>query len=184
VENLEFATALVVRRMLLVCCMLWSAVANFTLYTLHSALIKAQTFSIEQQNDTLHALVLTTDSTQSRWRLPYPVYRFTTGDVDGDGSTDALVGVEKATRYFPYGRRLFVFKNYRGHVRPLWMGSKLGGDLQDFRFTGGRVRSLEATANGLYAVAEYEWGGFGLRFLQFLVKPTDRETAEKAFNTN
>ncbi len=53
----EFATALVVRRMLLVCCLLWSAAANsslfilhssfFTLhssfFTLHSSLIKAQT---------------------------------------------------------------------------------------------------------------------------------------------
>ena len=139
---------------------------------------------MEQQNDTLHALVLTTDSTQSRWRLPYPVYQFTTGDVNGDGSTDALVGVEKATRYFPYGRRLFIFKNYRGHVRPLWMGSKLGGDLQDFRFIDGRVRSLETSANGLWAVAEDEWSGFGLRFLRFLEKATDRTTAERTFNTN
>ena len=64
---------------------------------------KAQTFSLETKSDTLHVLVLTTDSTESRWRLPYPVYRFCTGDVDGNGTIDALVGVEKATRYYPCG---------------------------------------------------------------------------------
>jgi hypothetical protein len=144
----------------------------------------AQQFTLETKNDTLHVLVLTTDSTVSRWQLPYPVYQFTTGDVDGDGSIDALVGVEKATRYYPMGRRLFIFKNYKGHVRPLWMGSKLGGILQDFRFIDGRVRSLECSTNGLYAVAEYEWAGFGLRFLQFLVPPTAREKAETIFINN
>lgn len=141
----------------------------------------AQTFSLEQQNDTLYKLILTTDSTVSKWRLPYPVYQFCTGDVDGDGSTDALVGVEKATRYYAYGRRLFIFKNYHGHVRPLWLGSKLGGILLDFRFTNGLIRSLETTTDHRYVVAEYEWGGFGMRFLRFLTNTTDREAADKIF---
>ena len=50
-------------------------------------------YSIQQQNDTLFTLTLTTDSTADKWQIPYPVYRFCTGDVDGDGSEDALVGV-------------------------------------------------------------------------------------------
>lgn len=159
----------------------WSLAVSCWLLALTAS---AQQFTLETKNDTLHVLVLTTDSTVSRWQLPYPVYQFTTGDVDGDGSTDALVGVEKATRYYLMGRRLFIFKNYKGHVRPLWMGSKLGGILQDFRFIDGRVRSLECSTNGLYAVAEYEWAGFGLRFLQFLVPPTAREKAETIFINN
>lgn len=159
----------------------WSLAVSCWLLALTAS---AQQFTLETKNDTLHVLVLTTDSTVSRWQLPYPVYQFTTGDVDGDGSTDALVGVEKATRFYPMGRRLFIFKNYKGHVRPLWMGSKLGGILQDFRFIDGRVRSLECSTNGLYAVAEYEWAGFGLRFLQFLVPPTAREKAETIFINN
>lgn len=159
----------------------WSLAVSCWLLALTAS---AQQFTLETKNDTLHVLVLTTDSTVSRWQLPYPVYQFTTGDVDGDGSIDALVGVEKATRYYPMGRRLFIFKNYKGHVRPLWMGSKLGGILQDFRFIDGRVRSLETSTNGLYAVAEYEWAGFGLRFLQFLVPPTAREKAETIFINN
>ena len=157
------------RHTLIVCCLLWSAA------------VKAQQFSLETINDTLHAVVLTTDSTCSRWKLPYPVYRFCTGDIDGDGSIDALVGVEKATRYYPYGRRLFIFKNYKGHVRPLWMGSKLGGTLQDFRFTDGKVRSLESSADGSYAVAEYEWAGFGMRFMRFLTLGADQKTAKLIF---
>ena len=127
-------------------------------------------------------MVLTTDSAVSKWRLPYPVYRFTTGDVDGDGSTDALVGVVKATRYYPMGRRLFIFKNYKGHVRPLWMGSKLGGKLVDFCFKDGKVRSLETGDDKRYAVGEYEWGGFGMRFCRFLMPPTTQEEAERVFH--
>ena len=157
---------------------------SFIICHLSFSLAGAQVFSLEKKSDTLHVLVLTTDSTVSRWQLPYPVYQFTTGDVDGDGSIDALVGVEKATRYYPMGRRLFIFKNYKGHVRPLWLGSKLGGILQDFRFIDGRVRSLETSTNGLYAVAEYEWAGFGLRFVRFLVPPTAREKAETIFINN
>jgi hypothetical protein len=126
--------------------------------------------------------VLQTDSMRDEWPLPYPVYRFCTGDVDGDGSEDALVGVVKATRYYPEeGRRLFIFKNFHGHVRPLWLGSKLGGILLDFRFTNGLIRSLETTTDHRYVVAEYEWGGFGMRFLRFLTNTTDREAADKIF---
>ncbi|MBQ8657058.1 MAG: hypothetical protein IJ527_08425 [Prevotella sp.] len=138
-------------------------------------------FSLEKRSDSLYAVVLTTDSSVSKWRLPYPVYRFTTGDVDGDGRTDALVGVVKATRFYPMGRRLFIFKNYKGHVRPLWMGSKLGATLVDFCFKDGTVRSLETANDGRYAVGEYEWGGFGLRFRKFLITPTTQEEAERVF---
>ncbi len=41
-KNEEFATAFVVRRVLIVCCMLFSAVANSSLFTLHSSLLHAQ----------------------------------------------------------------------------------------------------------------------------------------------
>ena len=48
----------------------------------------AQRFSLETKGDSLSYLVLTTDSTTDRHRLPFPVYRFCTGDVDGDGETN------------------------------------------------------------------------------------------------
>ena len=110
--------------------------------------MRAQTYSIESVNDSLNYLTLKTDSTTNRWALRYPVYRLETGDVDGDGRTEALVGVIKSTRYYKQkGRRLFVFKNYKNRVRAMWMGSKLGGILQDFRFVNGVVRSLETTSS-------------------------------------
>ena len=140
-------------------------------------------FSLEQKNDTLSELTLRTDSTYDHWTLPYPVYRFCTGDVDGDGSIDAMVGVIKKTRYFrTKGRRLFIFKNYHGLVRPLWLGSKLGGILEDFRFTDGKIRSLESTTDGKYVVAEYRWAHFGLGFERFIAKNITKEEALVLFN--
>ena len=145
--------------------------------------LAAQTFSIETVNDSLNYLTLKTDSTTDKWPLPYPVYRLDTGDVNGDGRTEALVGVIKSTRFYPQkGRRLFVFKNYKNRVRAMWMGSKLGGILQDFRFGDGVVRSLETTTTGQYVVAEYCWQGFGFGFVRFLVVKVGREEALKAFN--
>lgn len=130
---------------------------------------------LRQENDSLYWL--------GDWRLPYPVYRFCMGDVDGDGSEEALVGVVKSTRYYKEkGRRLFIFRQVNGKARPLWMGSKLGGILQDFKYVdGGIVRSLEATTDGHYVVAEYRWDDFGLAFLRFLVKGVDRATAMQHF---
>lgn len=46
----RFATALVLRRTWLVCCLLWSAVANSKLYTLNSTLIRAQSFTLVELN--------------------------------------------------------------------------------------------------------------------------------------
>ena len=166
----------------------------------------AQAFELRQENDSLYFL--------NGWRLPYPVYQFQTGDVDGDGSEDAMVGVVKGTRFYPQkARRLFIFKQIDGHssngetckkVRPMWMGSKLGGILEDFRFiapadtadttntalpsdsaTGdrrGRIRALESTTDSLYVVSDYVWSGFGMKFDRFIIKGVDKLTAIKTFS--
>ena len=153
-------------------------VVLLTLIIYHLSLVTSfAQFTLRQEHDSLYWL--------NDWRLPYPVYRFCTGDVDGDGSEDALVGVVKSTRYHKeIGRRLFIFHLVNGKARPLWMGSKLGGILQDFRFVDGFVRSLETTADGRYVVAEYRWDDFGLAFERFLVKNVDKETALERFAKN
>lgn len=131
-----------------------------------------QGFTLRHEHDSLYWLC--------DWRLPYPVYQFQTGDVDGDGQADAMVGVIKATRFYPEkARRLFIFKRVKDKARPLWLGSKLGGILEDFRFKDGKVRALETTTDSLYVVSDYQWNGFGLILDRFIIKGTDKETAIK-----
>lgn len=135
---------------------------------------KAQTYELRKVHDSLYWL--------NDWRLPYPVYRFETGDVDGDGQEDAVVGVIKPTRFYPeQGRRLFIFKQVNRKVRPMWLGSKLGGILEDFRFIDGRIRALESTTDSLYVLTDYRWAGFGMAFDRFIIKGTDKETAIRYF---
>ena len=150
-------------------CFAWTAVA-------------AQTFTLEQHNDSLYVLLLKTNGMVNKWQLPYPVYQFQTGDVDGDGITDAMVGVVKSTRFYPEkGKRLFIFKNYHGKIRTLWMGSKLGGILEDFRFIDGKIRSLESTTDGRYVVAEYQWAHFGMDFVRFIATNVTLDEARNLF---
>ena len=131
-------------------------------------------FRLTRTHDSLYHL--------NEWVLPYPVFQFQTGDVDADGSVDALVGVVKSTRFHhEVERRLFLFKMVRGKVRPLWLGSRLGGRLVDFRFADGRIRALESSGDTLYAVSDYRWQGFGPQFERFVVGPTDSSTAFKHF---
>lgn len=149
------------------------------------AFAKAQTFSIEQLNDSMNVLCLRTGDEVNRWRLPYPVYQFQTGDVDGDGITDAIVGVVKATRFYPEkAKRIFIFKNFHGKIRSLWMGSKLGGVLEDFRFIDGKIRALESTADHRYVVSEYQWAHFGLEFYRFIITNVTLEKARQSFNAD
>ena len=149
-----------------------------------SSLAAQNPFTLKKEHDSLYWL--------NDWRLPYPVYQFQTGDVDGDGRADAMVGVVKSTRFYPEkARRLFIFKQVistaahsKGQVkaRPLWLGSKLGGILEDFRFTEGKIRALESTSDSLYVVSDYRWGGFGLTFERFIIKGVNQETAIKTFS--
>ena len=147
------------------------------LWWLAATMSMAQTMELRRVHDSLFLL--------NGWRLPYPVYQFQTGDVDGDGRLEAMVGVVKSTRFYPErGRRLFIFKavGREQKARPLWLGSRLGGTLQDFRYRDGRIRSLETTDDGRWVVADYRWSGFGMAFERFVVKGTDKETANKYFN--
>ena len=157
----------------------------------------AQAFELQQENDSLYWLTATGRNKTDGWRLVHPVYQFQTGDVDGDGSEDAMVGVVKKTRYYPMGRRLFIFKQIDGtnpkgeackKVRPMWLGSKLGGILEDFRYVApadgdslGRIRALESTTDSLYVVSDYKWSGFGMKFERFIIKGVDKETALQYF---
>lgn len=156
---------------------------------------RSQEYELRKENDSLYWLGVKGGSKSDEWRLAHPVYRFQTGDVDGDGREDAMVGVIKKTRFYPMGKRLFIFKQIDGtnpkgeackKVRPMWLGSKLGGILEDFRFVApaegdslGRIRALESTTDSLYVVSDYKWSGFGMKFERFVIKGVDKETALK-----
>ena len=124
-----------------------------------------QHFEITQQNDSLWTLTLNKDGViTDSWQLPYPVYRFATADINGDGSLNAVVGVYKSSRYFKQpSRRVFIFKDFDGDIRPLWLGSRLGGELVDFTVKDNKVRAIEVGNEG-YVVSDYVWTGFGLGF--------------------
>ncbi len=132
-------------------------------------------FTLKKAHDSLYWL--------NDWKLPYPVYQFQVGDIDGDGHEDAMVGVVKATRFYPEkARRIFIFKQVNGKARALWMGSKLGGILEDFHFIDGKIRALESTTDSLYVVSDYKWSGFGMKFDRFIIKGVNQETAIKTFS--
>jgi hypothetical protein len=130
-------------------------------------------YSLISKTDSLHYLQISTDTTFNQWKLPYPVYQFQVGDIDNNGVVDMMVGVIKTTRFdSTLSKRLFIFQNYEGFVRPLWLGSRLGQPLVDFRFVetqeGPRIRSIEKEKSGLYLVSEYRWRSFGLDFTRYI----------------
>jgi len=124
-------------------------------------------FTLERRADTLYVLRIG----RNEWRLPFPVYQFDIGDVDGDGNIDAIVGVEKSTRFFhDVARRVFIFKNYKGFPRGLWFGSRLGSEIIDFRFIADErvLRLLERRPDGTLFAVDYRWGSFGMVFDKYL----------------
>ena len=118
------------------------------------------------------------DSVVDTWKLDYPVYRFTCGDMTGDSIPEVLVGTIKATRYRPEkDKRLFIFHLYKGQfIRPLWLGSRVGCPLIDFKVETDSMPNLvhtwERKDNGDTIEALYQLKGFGLKFVRQPLTPT------------
>lgn len=144
----------------------------------------AQTFSLKQLADSVFLLRLAQDGDTATHRLPYPVYRLQQGDLNGDGVPEVMVGVIKATRFYPQpARRLFIFKNYHGQIRPLWLGSRLAGILEDFCYHSGAVVSLEHNAANRWYVCRYVLAKFGLRFDSYILSDVDETLARTTFSS-
>ncbi|SEL35070.1 hypothetical protein SAMN04487910_2212 [Aquimarina amphilecti] len=138
--------------------------------------------SLIKKHDSLYHIQIKSDSLIDFWELKYPVYQYMLGDVDANGKKDILVGVIKTTRFDSIRRkRLFIFKNYKGYVRPLWLGSRLGKPLVDFNLVknkdGSLIRSIEKEKSGKVLVAEYKWRRFGLEFKRYIRREIDSITA-------
>ena len=139
-------------------------------------------FSLEKEHDSLYFLNILSAKKKDRWKLSYPVYRFYVGDIDENGKNDALIGVVKKTRFDSvFGKRVFIFKNYKELIRPLWLGSKFGQPLVDFSYVetrkGARIRTIEKEKNGNFLVAEYKWRKFGVEFTKYIKREIDSVTA-------
>ena len=127
------------------------------------------TLVLRRISDTLNIIEhFNSDSIISQWELRFPVYRFDYGDLNGNGVNEIVVGVTKKTRYWEEGNRLFIYKLYNGRlIRPLWLGSRLGGEILDFHINRSTIPAQIITTEDYkdsIVTAVYSLGGFGLRF--------------------
>jgi hypothetical protein len=119
--------------------------------------------------------------------IPYPVYHFEIADIDNNGMNDILVGVIKKTHFDPLVRkRLFAYRLDQGYIRPLWLGSKVGRPLEDFKSVRQEnralIRTIEQDTQKNYYVGEYKWDGFGLTWIRYLGERVSYENAVKLYN--
>jgi hypothetical protein len=118
--------------------------------------------------------------------LPYDVYRFEAADVNSDGRTDILVGVIKSTHFDrEVSKRLFALEVDEGHIRPLWLGSRVCQKLVDFKpiVRNGVVLiyTIEDAGNRTFSNGLYEWNDFGLRLFTYEKKNVSYLEALKRF---
>ena len=95
-------------------------------------------------------------------------WKLAAGDVDGDGKREIILGVHKATRFFPKPHNCLFVYNWDGKsVTKKWLGSSLSKPFTDFTFgqldsdRDEELVSLETLANGQKCVMVYSWNGFG-----------------------
>lgn len=116
-----------------------------------------------------YRLMVMNEATNSVTQLyiPHPIYRCDQGDIDGDGRSEVLLGVVKSARFDPpVKRRLFIYRIHKGHLVPMWLGSRFCGQLQDFRVEPGvgrdNVLTIERDPDAFFAERRYRWDRFGL----------------------
>ncbi len=121
----------------------------------------------------------------ARVHIEHNVFRAEVCDINGDGRPDVCLGVIKPTRYDSAPRRRVQFYTYDGRrLRPLWLGSRLGMPLEDFRIVRhagiDRVLTLERERRrGTYAVGLWEWRSFGLSFVEYMCRGATARAARQ-----
>lgn len=110
------------------------------------------------------------DSVRCQWQIEHPVYQFDWGDVNGDGENEIALGVIKKTRHFKQeSKRLFIMRvNRQGQIRPVWMGSKAGDGLEDFKIerdsTPARIITYNRMKDSTIVVNQFKLAAFGIEF--------------------
>lgn len=130
---------------------------------------------LDRKNDTLSFLRFSRGGEiVASQRLPWPVYRFSYGDLDGDSLPEVAVGVIKETYYWKQkDRRIFIYQIYKNqHIVPVWKGSHVASELMDFRIDRGTqpalVRTIERRKDSSLYEAEYYLSKFGLKFKRYI----------------
>jgi hypothetical protein len=100
----------------------------------------------------------------ARWQP----WKLLIADVDGDGRREIVVGIRKATRYFPKPHNcLFIYSWSGRRAFPKWLGSTLSKPFTDFAFSDldkdgeDELIAIETMRDGKLCVAIYKWNGFG-----------------------
>jgi hypothetical protein len=100
----------------------------------------------------------------SRWQP----WKLAVADVDGDRRREIILGVFKATKFFPVPHNcLFVYDWTGERAQPKWLGSSLSRAFVDFAFAGldgeagDELIALERTLERKKSLAVYRWNGFG-----------------------
>lgn len=87
-------------------------------------------------------------------------------DVDHDGVDDFVVGLYKPNRLSKRAQHtVYVFGFDGSHIYPKWRGTTLGRDFVDFNAIstpkGDKLVTMDHLLDGYFALAQYEWNGFG-----------------------
>jgi hypothetical protein len=88
-------------------------------------------------------------------------------DLDDDRYCEFVLGVYRATRFYPANNSLYVLGWNGRYAYRKWMGSRMAGWLHDFalaRFRPDqpvRLATLERDSAGQPRVRVYRWSGFG-----------------------
>ncbi|MDF2454433.1 MAG: nuclear receptor-binding factor 2 [Cytophagaceae bacterium] len=114
---------------------------------------------------------------------PYDVFQLETGDINRDGKTDICLGIIKPTPFDPVlKKRLFLFQIDQGYIRPLWLSSRLVNPMEQFSVGKDSlghsiIHTIENKGSDLYCVRTYQWGTFGMSYIN---TSHDSITYEKA----
>ena len=89
-------------------------------------------------------------------------------DVDGNGRSEIILGVFKATKFFTTPHNCLFIYEFSGETAfPKWLGSSLSRPFTDFIFAdldneaGDELIAMETTLRERKGVAVYHWNSFG-----------------------
>ena len=98
-------------------------------------------------------------------------WKMTTGDVDGDGFREIVLGVNKVTNSLPFLHNCpFVLGFDASRIYRKWLGSSLANPFDDFLLADvdgddrDELIALETLPNAHRSVAVYSWDSFGFAF--------------------